>query len=251
MKLITGFFMAWGNFLTLPCPCKKWENELKNMMLVFLPAIGIVIGGLWKLVFWISGLTDLPKPILCFILIVYIFGICGFMHIDGFMDCSDAIMSRKPTEEKQKILKDSNVGAFAVVMLAFLLMGWYAAMNSAFDHMLTGGLLIIPVMSRSAAALAVLTVRPIGHSQYAGDYREKRRGKYRFAVVICAVITVAATAILAEEARDILICAGAVAVTASAACAYAVKQLGGMSGDVAGYTICIGELAGIMVIAVI
>ena len=49
MKLITAFFMAWGNFLTIPCPLKKWDNDLKNNMLAFLPSIGAVVGGVWVL----------------------------------------------------------------------------------------------------------------------------------------------------------------------------------------------------------
>lgn len=47
MKLLTGFFMAWGNFLALPCPAKKWDGDMKNAMLGFLPAIGLIIGVLW------------------------------------------------------------------------------------------------------------------------------------------------------------------------------------------------------------
>ena len=47
MKIITGLFMAWGNFLSLPCPVKKWDNDLKNYMLGFLPTVGMIIGVLW------------------------------------------------------------------------------------------------------------------------------------------------------------------------------------------------------------
>mgnify|MGYP003379827227 CR=1 FL=1 len=39
MKLLTGFLMAWGNFIILPCPKKKWDDDLKNYMLGFLPTI--------------------------------------------------------------------------------------------------------------------------------------------------------------------------------------------------------------------
>ena len=39
-------------------------------------------------------------------------------HIDGFMDTMDAFHSYKPREEKLTILKDSHMGAFAVIMLA-------------------------------------------------------------------------------------------------------------------------------------
>ena len=45
MKLLTGFFMAWGNFLTLPCPLKRWDKDLKNYMLGFLPGF-CYLGGL-------------------------------------------------------------------------------------------------------------------------------------------------------------------------------------------------------------
>ena len=36
------------------------------------------------------------------------------------------------------------------------------------------------------------------------------------------------------------------ALGAYAGCAYARKQLGGMSGDIAGYSICMGEAAGLL-----
>ena len=39
--------MAWGNFLSLPCPYRHWDGKLKNMMLGFLPLIGFAAGLLW------------------------------------------------------------------------------------------------------------------------------------------------------------------------------------------------------------
>ena len=47
MRIVTAFFMAWGNFLTLPCPYKKWDGKLKNLMMAFVPAVGAVIGLIW------------------------------------------------------------------------------------------------------------------------------------------------------------------------------------------------------------
>ena len=44
--------------------------------------------------------------------------VTGGFHIDGFMDTMDAFHSYKPREEKLAILKDSHIGAFAVIMLA-------------------------------------------------------------------------------------------------------------------------------------
>ena len=31
MKYVTAFFMAWGNFLKIPCPVKKWDEKLNKL----------------------------------------------------------------------------------------------------------------------------------------------------------------------------------------------------------------------------
>ena len=36
---ITAFFMAWGMFLAIPCPCKRWDERARQKMLVCLPLI--------------------------------------------------------------------------------------------------------------------------------------------------------------------------------------------------------------------
>ena len=251
MKFITGFFMAWGNFITLPCPYKKWDGQLKNMMLAFLPSVGLVIGVLWMAIFWLMVYLQLPPVLISFIMLFYIFAVCGFMHMDGFMDCNDAILSRRPLEERQRILKDSTVGAFAVVTVAFLLLAWFAAMQEAIYHITYVDLLLLPVVSRGFSGMSVLTYKPIGHSQYVEDYKEPGRGKYRAAVAIQMLIVIGIVVFLGGNIVKTLSCAAVIAVTALIACAYARKQLGGMSGDIAGYTICISELAGIFALAIL
>ena len=49
MRYITAFFMAWGNFLVIPCPCKLWDSRLNRLMLAFLPEIGALIDRMRKL----------------------------------------------------------------------------------------------------------------------------------------------------------------------------------------------------------
>ena len=44
--------------------------------------------------------------------------ITGGFHVDGFLDTCDALHSYQPRERKLEILKDSHIGAFAVIMLA-------------------------------------------------------------------------------------------------------------------------------------
>lgn len=254
MRFIIGFFMAWGNFITLPCPYKRWDNNLKNMMLAFLPSVGAVVGVVWMALLWICTELELPPLISGMAMIFCIFAVCGFMHMDGFMDCNDAIMSRRPLEDRQRILKDSTVGAFAVVTVAFLLLAWFAAMVTALtsqDGLAYGDLLLIPVISRGIGGLCVLIYRPIGHSQYVSDYKEPGRIKYRIAVIVQLVIVVAVTMVINHDMVKTAVCAAVMLMTSLLTCAYARKQLDGMSGDIAGYTICVSELAGILVLAIV
>ena len=256
MKFIIGFFMAWGNFITLPCPYKRWDNNLKNMMLSMLPGIGVVVGVLWMALYGlIEGVFYLPPMIASLIMIYYIFAVCGFMHMDGFMDCNDAIMSRRPLEDRQRILKDSLVGAFAVVTAVFLILAWFAAMTTVITeyklNTLDLNLLVIPVVSRGVSGLHVLTCKPIGHSQYVKDYEDKARLKYRIAVVAQVLAVIAIAALFGDD----MAITGTIALVETLVCiiaiAYGRKQLGGMSGDIAGYGICISELAAMLTLAII
>lgn len=255
MKFIIGFFMAWGNFITLPCPYKRWDSNLKNMMLAMLPGVGVVVGILWMALYAAVDWLVLPPMITSLIMIYYIFAVCGFMHMDGFMDCNDAIMSRRPLEDRQRILKDSLVGAFAVVTAVFLILAWFAAMTTVIANNVLNAiefnLLAIPVVSRGVSGLHVLTCKPIGHSQYVKDYEDKARNKYRVAVVLQVIVVVAVAAFLGGDPATTITVSLVEAAACVIAIGYARKNLGGMSGDIAGYGICISELAAMLTLAVI
>lgn len=251
MKFIIAFFMAWGNFITLPCPYKRWDNDLKNMMLAMLPAVGTVVGVLWALVYFVLGKLGLPAGLSAVIMVFYIFIICGFMHLDGFMDCNDAILSRRPLEDRQRILKDPTVGSFAAVTLVFLILAWYVCMKESFDSLNYGLLAVTPVVSRGISGSFVLTYKPIGHSQYVNDYKMPGRGRYRAIVYIQILVIAVICALISGEYVKLAIVVVVEIVVAYTACVYARKQLGGMSGDIAGYTICMSELAAVIAISVI
>lgn len=160
--------MAWGNFCSLPCPARRWDENYRSLMLGFLPLIGLIIGILWSAVYFGLVFLGFPFFVVAFIITFLPFALCGFMHMDGFMDCCDAIMSRRPMEQKQLILKDSNTGAFAVVGMIFFVLGYFCFLSTAVT---TGvdfaNMVMIVVMSRAISGLHVLICKPMAQSQYA------------------------------------------------------------------------------------
>ncbi|MBQ1471197.1 MAG: adenosylcobinamide-GDP ribazoletransferase [Eubacterium sp.] len=258
-QLTTAFSMVWGNFTVLPCPYKRWDSKLNNLMLALLPVVGAVIGGLWMLLFWVLRIAAIPSQLTTLAATFYIYAVCGFMHMDGFMDCNDAILSRRPLEDRQRILKDSTVGAFAVVTVVFLVLAFFVSMKTFLAAVASQkspealwALALIPVMSRGTAGLGVLVHRPIGHSQYKGSYQEKGKQKYQLTMILLMGVAMCATACLAGRfwwlalgGSVLVILAGLITMER------ARRNLDGMSGDIAGYTICWSELIGVLGLAVL
>lgn len=108
--------------------------------------------------------TILPGGLAAALVAALPFLLTGFMHLDGFMDASDAMLSWREREARLKILKDVHVGSFSVVALGLLFMFQFGAclsLKALFP------LLLIPLISRAGSALSVMLIRPLGHSQYA------------------------------------------------------------------------------------
>lgn len=266
MKFITAFFMSWGNFLTIPCPYKRWDSKLKNMMLSLLPLVGGVVGIVWCIVIgvmrWINLNSDvtIPGQLAAIVGTFVIFSTCGFMHLDGYMDCSDAIMSRRPLEERQRILKDSNVGAFAVIMVVFLLIFWYASMEIAWKTAPIICFFIIPVCSRTFSGYNVLSRKPIGHSQYKDDYNLPGKRKLILLMYTTWILVILLSVVFfniffncnsRQSYLTIITLIFVIGIVEEITCIYANRQLGGMSGDIAGLAICMGELSGVITLAII
>ena len=161
---ICGFFMAWGMFLAIPCPRKIWSESARQKMLVCMPLVGLLAGGVWAGA-WLL-MRGAPGPVRAAVCAAAPWLVTGFMHLDGYMDVCDAVLSRRDLATRQRILKDSHCGAFAVICMVLLAMGQWSLFLAAEDVSWLG-LLLIPAATRACAGLAVLGLRPMGTSQYA------------------------------------------------------------------------------------
>ncbi|MGI6730479.1 MAG: adenosylcobinamide-GDP ribazoletransferase [Anaerovoracaceae bacterium] len=270
MRYIHGFFMSFGNFCAIPCPYRPWNEKARDLMLVFFPLVGLVIGILWYVLYLILQLLNFPIELSAAIMTVYPFLATGFIHLDGFMDTSDAILSRRPLEDKLRILKDPHTGAFAIVSLAILFLVSYGGMMAILREtaMLREGaiegeilwsgsmmaLLLIPVISRVGSSLTMLILKPLGHSQYHGKFKKKSARIHAGVVVAIGVAAFIAAVFLGINQLhnyDIAWTLSAGAIGYALAMGHAKRQLGGVSGDLAGYSLTLAETCSIIVLAVI
>ena len=244
---MTPFFMAWSMFCSIPCPSKKWDQTKTAQMLMALPFLGIMIGAIWFGIYKACGALNLGF-VGSALVAVLPWLLTGFMHLDGFMDCSDAVLSFRDRERRLEILKDSHVGSFAVICMAILAMFTLAAwLQTGFT---AGGLvlILIPAASRSVVSACVLGFEPLKTSSYAKSMeKEKHTGGVAFCIAVCIISC--ALGILLGKLEGIAVCI-------SALCTLIVvlavrKNLGGMSGDISGCAISIGECCAAIALAII
>ena len=118
MQVIKSFFIAVSMYSKIPVPQFEWKEEDMRYIFCFFPWIGALIGGC--IYFWNCLCDSFHIGILCRVAIDMAIPllITGGIHVDGFMDTMDALHSYASKERKLEILKDSHIGAFAVIMLA-------------------------------------------------------------------------------------------------------------------------------------
>lgn len=260
-KLYYGIFMCWGSFTWIPCPNKVWNEEARLTVLTLLQVLGALLGWLGILLFVVMQWLNLPVLLQAAILAIYPMYISGFIHVDGFMDCCDAIGARSGQEKAQKILKDSRVGAFAVIGLSAVLMINFASIASLnANNLMFSYALFMPIMmtvSRWNAGWAVATKEPIQASQYNKTALVDGSAKTKFrishdivfiltiaiSIVFLRLIAYGTAAVMATGFSFIILVAQILflALVQRSIISSSIKAIGGMNGDISGYSIVVTE----------
>lgn len=242
MKLfIYGFFMAWGMFLAIPCPFRRWDEAARGRMLGFLPLIGLIVGAIWATAARLCTALNLPSAVRALILCALPWLVTGFLHLDGFMDVCDAVLSRRDLETRQRILKDSHCGSFAVICMILLAAAQWSLFFSfeSFDFKTLLTLAVLPACTRACSGIAVQTLKPMQTSQYSGAVRSA-------ASVVSLFVQLSLFLVFPP-----LLCGKVGFAPIAAVVVYWIcilrkkKQLGGMNGDISGFSLTLAELAGI------
>ena len=120
MSIIKSIIVAFSMYSRIPMPRFNWNSKDMKYHLIFFPWVGAVIGGLeygWQKLSYEFNISYIVFTLIALVIPVIVTG--GF-HVDGYMDTSDALASWGDKEKRLEILKDSHVGAFAVIRLITL-----------------------------------------------------------------------------------------------------------------------------------
>jgi len=240
--MIKGFLMSLGMFSIIPVPRNSWNEKYMPLVIPALPVVGLLIGLLWYGAARLLFRLDVPPFMTSAFLLLIPFVISGLIHVDGFMDTADAVLSRRPLEDKKRILKDPNAGAFSVVAIIVIMLLQLSAVHTLVEAwrpinclLAMISLIAIPIVSRCTAGAALILCKPIFETGYNVSFREG--AKRRHLVFICALGLIGS--VLAPWA---LLSGILMAV-------YLYRQFKGMSGDLCGCIIVASECIALIAMA--
>ena len=240
-----AFVMCQSMFCAIPCPFQIWDEKARDQLLWCLPLVGLEIGLVWWLVNLLCETFALPVLIQGAVLCAMPLLLTGCIHLDGFMDVTDAVRSCRDLERRREILKDSHVGSFAVIGCILLVLVQFAFCSTAPNWADAKMLVLIPVVSRCASAAAVAVLPKMSTSQYV---QKKARA---------ADIGIPAASLLLCLVGAVCIWPAYVWVVAAELAVYALalrqayKSLGGMNGDISGYCLTLAELGALGAMALL
>ena len=232
---LNAFFMCQSMFCAIPAP-QIWDEKAKDKMLLFLPIVGLEIGIIWAGLAWLCHWLEVPKLISALVLSAWPWLGTGFLHLDGYMDVTDAVKSYRSLPRRREILKDSHVGSFAVIGIVLLILGQFACFASVPDGADLRILMFVPAVSRCCSALAVTALPAMSTSQYAD--RQKPKSHLLVLAVMLGIFLLLGFLLCRREALALV----GVLVGYGVALRKGYKSLEGMNGDIAGYALSIGEL---------
>lgn len=117
-------FLSAVSFLTIIKIPKKFlifKLDKYYELLSFFPTVGLIIGILNFIVFFILSLISHPLLSACFVVIFETI-LTGGLHLDGLADTFDGFSSKEKDKDKIiEIMKKPNIGVFGVISIIFLI----------------------------------------------------------------------------------------------------------------------------------
>ena len=241
--------IAFSMYSKIPMPNTEWTEKNMKYALCFFPMVGVPIAilmWLWSIFAQRFCISDTFRASV-YVLIPII--VTGGIHIDGLVDTMDAINSYQPIERKLEILKDSHIGAFALIggVSYFILdIGVWSEISGKAVIILGFGY----VLTRALSGASIVTFRCAKTSGLAAGFSEAAQKKRVRMTMIAYIIICIIGMLLVDKVL------GAVSVvTAFGVFTYyrvmSYKKFGGITGDLAGFFLQICEISMALVIVLV
>ena len=155
-KLFSSLIIAFSFLTCIPVPfLNKINYEEKNisLSLVYYPIIGLFFGLVLYYTVQFFSFLKINISIISITVVFLPYLINKFLHFDGLCDTIDAFLPNKSPEERLKILKDTNIGSYAIGIIILFILLKLELVKILLNNNLMHFIIVIPVFSRYSLVL--------------------------------------------------------------------------------------------------
>lgn len=233
MNLLGSFLIAFSMYSKIPMPRAEWTKERMRYAMCFFPLVGAVIGFVLVGFAVFAERTGMNPLCFAFLGTAIPLLITGGIHMDGFLDVTDARSSFAEREKKLEILKDPHTGAFAIIGFGVYML-LYVGGFSCLDYkavMLFAGTF---VLTRALSGLSVVTFPMAKRDGLAASFSQSSE-KTKTVIVMLFYIVAAGGYLIDLGGILGVVCLAAAGMVFYGYYKMALREFGGMNGDLAGY----------------
>lgn len=126
MNILRSMLAAVSLYSKVPVPQVEWNKKTLGYALAFFPLVGLMVSVALLLWCWAAEELQFGKVLFAAGATLVPVIITGGIHLDGWCDVSDALSSWQTRERRLEILKDSHIGAFALICLSCYMLAYFA-----------------------------------------------------------------------------------------------------------------------------
>lgn len=233
----------------LPVPGYADDHRVPDFRLLprALPLAALAIALPAALIVWGAGALGLSPLVAAGLAVTTLAITTGAFHEDGLADSADGLFGGHTVERRLEIMKDSRVGSFGAVALAMALLLRVATLAAILEHAGAAGaaaaILSAAPWSRSEA-IRHLAAQPAARGfGAAAAVGRPLRSTTLLALTLSAAIALVLAALAGLPLFGAVLGMGLASAAGSGIAALARRLIGGQTGDIAGATQQIGEIA--------
>ena len=243
MKDIKGLIMSIQFFTSIPIPYEvPMDRDHIEKAIKTFPLLGLLQGMFYAfLLYGLIQWTPLSPLAAAFFVWLSLIVLTGGIHLDGWMDASDAFFSYRDKQKRLEIMKDPRVGAFGVLSVIVLLSARFLFIYEISLQTIDGTyilIVLIPFLSKSVMGILLIKVRQAKEEGLGTLFKQAATRHTLWIYPVYMVLVLGGILIVYPEVMS-----GVLSLMAMTflfllfAARKAVKWFGGITGDVIGASV--------------
>ncbi len=240
-EFLSALRSGFGFLSTIPVGITMEGIEKLMKHAYLFPVIGVVLGIILGATGYIFSII-FPQAVMPVAIIIAIYFLTGFNHIDGLADFGDGIAAHGTREKKIAAMRDTAVGTGGLVFCMIALLGVFASLFSISKVMLPAALIV----AETGAKQSMVTVAAFGNKLHEGfgsiTVENTKLSDFIIGMVFTGAVSYFFLGVFGIEAFIVSQLAAFLVLNT------ANRHFGGVSGDIIGASNEIGRVATLLFI---